>query len=173
MYCPFSIWQPASSSFDIIGINCSVLAFVIFIFPPAIAPAQRNVPASILSGITYILPRECFVTPSISITFVPSPEILAPILFSIFTKSTISGSLAAFVIDVFPCAKTEAKIIFSVAPTLGKSRSISAPTILSQLHLINPYSSAIFMPNFLKDFKCKSIGLALYHSHQDMKTLLL
>lgn len=90
----------------------------------------------------------------------PSPEIFAPILFNIFTKSTISGSLAAFVIDVFPCAKTEAKIIFSVAPTLGKSRSISAPTILSQLHLINPYSSAIFMPNFLKDFKCKSIGLA-------------
>ena len=54
----------------------------------------------------------------------------------------------------------DARIIFSVAPTLGKSRSIPAPTILSQLHLINPYSSAIFMPNFLKDFKCKSIGLA-------------
>lgn len=83
----------------------------------------------------------------------------APIFRSIFTKSTISGSLAAFVIVVFPSANTVARIIFSVAPTLGKSKSIFVPIILSQLHLINPYSSLIFIPNFLKAFKCKSIGL--------------
>ena len=50
--------------------------------------------------------------------------------------------------------------MFSVAPTLGKSKSIFAPIILSHLHVINPESSIIFMPNFLKALKCKSIGLA-------------
>ncbi len=50
--------------------------------------------------------------------------------------------------------------MFSVAPTLGKSKSILAPTILSHLHVINPESSIIFIPNFLKALKCKSIGLA-------------
>ena len=51
-------------------------------------------------------------------------------------------------------------MIFSVAPTLGKSKSIFAPCILSHIHLINPESSTIFIPNFLKLLKCKSIGLA-------------
>ena len=50
--------------------------------------------------------------------------------------------------------------MFSVAPTLGKSKSIFAPTILSHLHTINPPSSEIFIPNFLKLFRCRSIGLA-------------
>ena len=61
---------------------------------------------------------------------------------------------------VSPSAKTEAKIAFSVAPTLGKSKSIFVPTILSHLHLIYPASSSIFIPNFLKAAKCRSIGLA-------------
>ena len=81
-------------------------------------------------------------------------------MFKQFAKSIISGSIAAFVILVTPCAKTEAKIMFSVAPTLGKSKSIFAPTILSHLHTINPPSSEIFIPNFLKLFRCRSIGLA-------------
>ena len=50
----------------------------------------------------------------------------------------ISGSLAAFVISVFPSAKQLVRIAFSVAPTLGKSKSIFSPTILSQLHSIFP-----------------------------------
>ena len=50
--------------------------------------------------------------------------------------------------------------MFSVAPTLGKSKSIFAPIILSHLHVINPESSTIFIPNFLNALKCKSIGLA-------------
>ena len=81
-------------------------------------------------------------------------------MFKQFAKSTISGSMAAFVILVIPSAYTDAKIIFSVAPTLGKSKSIFAPIILSHLHSINPLSSEIFIPNFLKLSKCKSIGLA-------------
>ena len=53
-----------------------------------------------------------------------------------------------------------ANIMFSVAPTLGKSKFIFAPSILLHLHVINPESSTIFIPNFLKLLKCKSIGLA-------------
>lgn len=54
----------------------------------------------------------------------------------------------------------DAKIIFSVAPTLGKSKLIFAPIILSHLQVINPEFSIIFIPNFLKLLKCRSIGLA-------------
>ena len=50
--------------------------------------------------------------------------------------------------------------MFSVAPTLGKSKSILAPIILSHLHTINPAFSVIFTPNFSKLFKWRSIGLA-------------
>ena len=39
----------------------------------------------------------------------------------------MSGSRAAFSIVVVPRAKTAAVIIFSVAPTLGKSNSTGAP----------------------------------------------
>lgn len=50
----------------------------------------------------------------------------------------ISGSLAAFVIVVFPSANTLANIAFSVAPTLGKSKSILFPIIFSALHVMFP-----------------------------------
>ena len=49
--------------------------------------------------------------------------------------------------------------MFSVAPTLGKSKLISVPTILSHLQCIKPHSSSICIPNFLKALRCKSIGL--------------
>ena len=71
----------------------------------------------------------------------------------------MSGSFAAFVKTVTPSAKQEAKIIFSVAPTLGKSKCICVPTILSASQIISPYSSFILIPSFSKPFKCKSIGL--------------
>ena len=61
-----------------------------------------------------------------------------PILFKIFCKSIISGSLAAFVIIVSPFAKQAANIAFSVAPTLGKSKFIFSPVILSQVQVIFP-----------------------------------
>ena len=79
-----------------------------------------------------------FFTPVIRISFVPAPMILAPILFKKFCKSIISGSLAAFVIVVVPSANTLANIAFSVAPTLGKSKSIFSPFIFSASHIIFP-----------------------------------
>ena len=56
------------------------------------------------------------------VSLVPCPVILAPIEFKKFDKSTISGSFAQFTILVFPFKYTEAKIMFSVAPTDGKSK---------------------------------------------------
>ena len=68
--------------------------------------------------------------------------------------------MAAFVIIVVPSPKHAAKIMFSVAPTLGKSRLIWFPIILSLSHTISPNSSFIFIPSFSNPFRCKSIGLA-------------
>ena len=62
------------------------------------------------------------------ISEVPAPTISAPIVFKKLAKSTISGSCAAFWILEEPSAKTDANIIFSVAPTDGKSKQTSAPT---------------------------------------------
>lgn len=55
------------------------------------------------------------------------PMMFAPIAFRKFCRSWISGSRAAFVMVVVPSARTAAIMMFSVAPTLGKSRWISAP----------------------------------------------
>ena len=74
------------------------------------------------SGITVCTAPFNSLTPSIRITSVPAPRILAPILFKKVAKSTISGSSAAFSMIVFPSAKVAAIITFSVAPTLGKSK---------------------------------------------------
>ena len=68
--------------------------------------------------------------------------------------------MAEFVNTVVPSAKHDASIIFSVAPTLGKSRFICVPTISSEEHTISPYSSFISIPNFSNPLRCKSIGLA-------------
>ena len=84
------------------------------------------------------LPPESFFTPVISILSVPTPLILAPALFKNLAKSSISGSFAALVNTVVPSAKHEANIIFSVAPTLGKSRFISDGVIFSVSHIIFP-----------------------------------
>ena len=108
--------------------TCSI-AFISFGFapvrhisPPVIAEAARYVAATILSGIiVYSAPcRES--VPRIVITLDPIPLISAPIAFRKLPRSVISGSLAAFVIDVRPSAVAAASIMFSVAPTLGKSR---------------------------------------------------
>ena len=116
---------------------CSGITLFIFTFPPVIAAAHKMVPASILSGIivydtSFFI---CFI-PSITISLSPAPVTFAPIFTKKFCKSTISGSLAAFFIIVVPSPYTEANIIFSVAPTLGKSKVISLLNILSQLHFI-------------------------------------
>ena len=94
---------------------------------PARAPATRKVPASMRSPTTRCSTGWSSETPSISITGEPAPEILAPISFSRFARSTISGSRAALSIVVTPLAKTDAIIRFSVAPTLAKLRVTVAP----------------------------------------------
>ena len=80
-------------------------------------------------------------------------------MFKKFCRSIISGSLAAFVIVVVPLANTLASIAFSVAPTLGKSRSIFSPFIFSALHSMFPWFWFASIPSFSKLFRCKSIGL--------------
>ena len=61
------------------------------------------------------------------IVAVPAPSIRAPICTSNWARSMISGSRAALSITVVPRASTAAMRMFSVAPTLGKSRPITAP----------------------------------------------
>ena len=60
-------------------------------------------------------------------TGVPKPSIFAPIEIKNSPRSTMSGSRAALSIVVTPFANTAAVIMFSVAPTLGKSSSTGAP----------------------------------------------
>ena len=95
---------------------------LIFKSLPSKAPIIVYVPASILSGITSITPLPSFSTPSITISLVPAPRILAPILFNNEAMLTISGSLAAFEICVVPSAFTAANIMLIVAPTEAKSK---------------------------------------------------
>ena len=69
--------------------------------------------------------------------------------------------MAAFSKTVFPLALTAAIIIFSVAPTLGKSRTIFPPiNPFSVVASTYPCSIFIFAPSASKPFKCKSTGLA-------------
>ena len=131
LFLPNSNFEPTSSSLCSTGVKCSIFKLFNSTLPAVIVAMQSMVPASILSGITLYATSFKLFTPSIFIMFVPAPVIFAPILFKKFCKSTISGSIAAFVIIVFPSAKTDASIEFSVAPTDGKSKSMLFPKIFS------------------------------------------
>ncbi len=87
--------------------------------PFVIIPAIRYVAASILSGITSASAEFASGTPVILIVGVPSPLTGMPISLSTFARFTISGSSAAFSINVTPCARAAAIMRFSVAPTDG------------------------------------------------------
>ncbi len=78
----------------------------------------------------------------------------APMLIKQLAKSTTSGSRAAFRIVVQPSAIVAAIIKFSVAPTLGKLREISAPFRPSG-HSANiyPSSNLISTPSMRKPSK--------------------
>ena len=66
-------------------------------------------------------------------------------------KSLISGSRATLLIVVVPFAKTAAVIRFSVAPTLGKTKSIVAPCNLPLLFaMMNPCSKVTDAPSASK-----------------------
>ena len=90
-----SIVAPASFNFDNKASICSSIIPLIFRLFPSKAPMIAYVPASIRSGITSITQEESLLTPSILISLVPAPLILAPILLSKTATFTISGSLAA------------------------------------------------------------------------------
>ena len=63
----------------------------------------------------------------------------------------MSGSRAAFSIVVTPRASTAAVIMFSVAPTLGKSKSTDAPTKpLSAVATTYPCSICALAPSISK-----------------------
>ena len=68
-----------------------------------------------------------FPTPLIVRQFVPTPVIFAPASFRKWQSCVISGSCAALYRTVVPSANTAAMSTFSVAPTLGNGRQISAP----------------------------------------------
>ena len=80
-------------------------------------------------------------TPSIRIVVVPAPRMCAPIRLRNAVRSVISGSRAAFSITVSPLASTAAVRRFSVAPTLGKSRTMRAPFSLLQRASTKPWTT--------------------------------
>ena len=127
------------------------------------AAASIKVAASILSGMTVWLAPPRLLTPSILMVSVPAPFILAPILLRKLARSTISGSSAAFSIYVVPSASTAAVIIFSVAPTLGKSRYMVSPTRPCPPATASTYPSSsqtvMIAPRASKPLRCRSIGL--------------
>ncbi len=115
--------------------------------PFEIAAAIKKVPVSIRSGkILYSPPFNIF-TPSILISFVPAPFILAPIKLRKLEMSTISGSQAAFLIIVLPLALVAAIRIEIVAPTLTLLINISVPISFFLIYAVNFFFFiSIFIP---------------------------
>ena len=89
--------------------------------------AIAQVPATIRSATALWLVGCSCSTPVISRVDEPMPSIWAPIDTIIRHRSTISGSRAALSMTVVPLASTAAVMMFSVAPTLGKSSQIVVP----------------------------------------------
>ena len=92
------------------------------------------------------------------ITGLPAPVIIAPIWPSISARSEISGSRAALSITVMPLASTAAIRMFSVAPTLGKSRLICAPRSSVASPTTDPCSISIRAPSARSPLWCMSSG---------------
>ena len=100
-------------------------------------------------------------TPSISMIEVPAPSTFAPMAHSMLARSTISGSRAAFSMMVRPSATTDAISMFSVAPTLGKSRTMSAPRKpFGVVAWRNPCFISKTTPSASKPTRCMSMGRA-------------
>ena len=97
--------------------------------------------------------------PSITISDVPKPEILAPREFKNSARQTTSGSSAAFFKIVLPLAPTAAIIRVSVPVTLETRKKNSVPTkpfgaVISYLSL----TSETLAPIFSNPSINKSIG---------------
>ena len=95
--------------------------------PPAAAVADSRVAATMRSPITAYSPPDSVLPPSTVMVELPAPRTLAPRQFRKLCKSPISGSRAALVMVVIPCAPTAHKMAFSVAPTLGRESCTSPP----------------------------------------------
>ncbi len=118
---------PISRNFNNTASNKAGSVCVARIRPPVITAAAKYEPVSIRSGQTeYSHPCNSS-TPCTIMRSVPAPSIFAPILMSIFAKSTTSGSRAAFSMMVVPSAKVAAIIAFSVPPTVTISKKIRPP----------------------------------------------
>ena len=96
--------------------------------PPAIAAAKTQVPVTIRSETVVCSTGLSRSTPSITSVEVATPSMRAPIDWSIWHRSVISGSRATLSITVVPRASTAAISRFSVAPTEGKSSHSEVPT---------------------------------------------
>ncbi len=117
-----------------------------------------NVPASIRSGMVLYVPPDNFCTPSIVITGVPAPEILAPHELRKSAKATISGSIAALIICDVPGIKLASIIIDSVPVTLILEKT-TVPACKSLPSKLYPSARLVtLMPNFLYPSIKKSIG---------------
>ena len=95
-------------------------------------------------------------TPSISIVDVPAPTTCAPIRSRNAARSVTSGSRAAFSITVPPLARTAADIRFSVAPTLGNSRTCRAPARRWACACTKPCSTSTRAPIASSPRRCMS-----------------
>ncbi len=95
--------------------------------PEVIAPATRNVPASMRSGMIVWLAPPSLSTPCTRSVEVPAPSMRAPILVSRAARSPTSGSRAAFSITVSPRASTAAISRSSVPVTVMRSNTTRAP----------------------------------------------
>ena len=133
--------------------------FKSLIFPEHPNTHNTNVPDSILSGIILKLQPFNFFFPVIFMDSDPWPLIFAPILIRSSARSTISGSLAEFLIIVSPSANVAAIIRFSVAPTEILFRCITDPFNPSlQFPEIYPLLILNWTPIFSNPSKCKSTG---------------
>ncbi len=128
--------------------------------PPMSAPPAKNVPASMRSP-TVVCSQGCSDesgTPSTSMVEVPAPSTRAPMATSMFARSTISGSRAAFSTSVVPSAATAAMSRFSVAPTLGNSSITLAPrSPCGVVASRKPWSTSKCTPSASRPTRCMSI----------------
>ena len=129
---------------------------------PAIAPAIKNVPASIRSAITVCSAPCSSRTPSITIRRVPAPSIFAPIRIRKFARSSTSGSIAAPSITVVPGTSTAAIIRLSVPstvdPCLPRMFTSRPPMPSTALMCMFPPCTDTLAPSCSNPRKCRSTG---------------
>ena len=130
--------------------------------PPATATAARYVAAWMRSATVrwsaaFSDPRS---TPLTTMRDVPMPLMSAPMSTSRSHMSTTSGSRAALSIVVVPSANTAAVTMFSVAPTLGNEKAISAPWRRSAVACSSPWANLNEAPIASRPATCMSIGRA-------------